>query len=236
MATTTINATYQGEVSHSVTNAFGWFQVRDASTGTLATTHTSNITRAAAIRSSRISFGRSQIRQIIRTYLFFDLSSVSGTITGLTLRVLGGGGSSSTGVTVIKSTAWGAIGENSYLITTDFGNVDFATSYLSGINPTTWNTTAYNVYDIGNAVSDANTNGFINCALVESAYDYANFDPSLGTTVDAGVEFLDPSNPIKVDVTYTPAGYGNNVIGVASANIGEVIGVATADISEVIGV
>jgi hypothetical protein len=40
-----------------------------------------------------------------------------------------------------------------------------------------------------------------------------------------------------VTVDYTlPAGYGNDVIGVASANIGKVIGVATASIDKVIGV
>lgn len=236
MATTTINATYQGEVGYSTIAALNWSAVRNASTGNSSQTFTTNTTRASAIRASRISSGRTQTRQIIRTYLFFDLSSVSGTITGLTLRVLGGGGSSSTGVTVIKSTAWGGSGGTTTLATGDFGNVDFATSYLSGPNPTTWSTAAYNVYNIGNAVSDANTNGYINCALVESTYDYGNTDPFLGTTVDAGVEFIDPSNPIKVEVTYTPAGYGNDVIGVASANIDSVIGVASADIGTVIGV
>ena len=235
MATTTINATYQGEVQHSVTSALNWSTVRNASTGTFADTYTSNITRAAAIRASRLSLGRTQTRTIVRTYLFFDLSSVSGTITDLTLRVLGGGGNE-IGVIVIKSTAWGGSGGTSTLATTDFGNADFTTSYLSGVNPTTWNTTGYNVYDIGNAVSDANTNGYINCALVETTYDYGNTDPTLGSYVDAGVEFLDPSNPIKVDVTYTPAGYGNNVIGVGADSIDNVIGVATADIGNIIGV
>lgn len=235
MATTTINATYQGEVDHTFPFALNWSGVRDASTGTTASTYTSNTTRAAAIRSARYSFGRTQFRQITRTYLFFDLSSVSGTITDLTLRVLGGGGNE-IGVTVIKSTAWGGSGGTSTLADTDFGNVDLTTSYLSGVNPLTWNTTGYNVYDIGNAVSDANTNGYINCALVETTYDYGNTDPTLGSYVDAGVEFLDPSNPIKVDVTYTPAGYGNNVIGVGADSIDNVIGVATADIDNIIGV
>lgn len=236
MATSTINATYQGYIQHSVTSALNWSVVRNASTGTFVNTYTSNTTYSSAIYAERVSFGRDQIRQIHRTYLFFDLSSISGTITDLTLSVLGGGGSSSTSVTVIKSTAWGGSGGTSTLATGDFGNVDFATSYLSGVNPTTWNTSSYNVYGIGNAVSDANTNGYINCALVESAHDYANVDPTLNTSYLAGVEFLDSTNPIKVTVTYTPAGYGNDVIGVASANIDNVIGVASANIDNIIGV
>ena len=39
-----------------------------------------------------------------------------------------------------------------------------------------------------------------------------------------------------VEVTYTPAGYGNIVNGVAAASISEIDGVATAEIEKVIGV
>ena len=41
---------------------------------------------------------------------------------------------------------------------------------------------------------------------------------------------------LYVVVDYTPAGYGNAVNGVASANIGKINGVATADISKVNGI
>ena len=41
---------------------------------------------------------------------------------------------------------------------------------------------------------------------------------------------------LKVRITYTPSGYGNDVNGVAAANIGKINGVATADISKVNGV
>ena len=41
---------------------------------------------------------------------------------------------------------------------------------------------------------------------------------------------------VNFTLTYTLAGYGNNVIGVASANIVKVNGVATADISKIIGI
>ena len=49
--------------------------------------------------------------------------------------------------------------------------------------------------------------------------------PSYATVIKAWVE-----------VTYTAAGYGNKVNGVAAASIGKVDGVATANISKVIGV
>ena len=41
---------------------------------------------------------------------------------------------------------------------------------------------------------------------------------------------------VWVEVTYTPAGYGNNVKGVAAANISKVNGIATASISKVNGI
>ena len=46
------------------------------------------------------------------------------------------------------------------------------------------------------------------------------------------------ANVVKayIEVTYTPAGYGNSVMGVASGNISKINGVATANISKVNGV
>jgi hypothetical protein len=41
---------------------------------------------------------------------------------------------------------------------------------------------------------------------------------------------------VTVDYTAAPSGYGNSVIGVASANIAKVNGVQTANIEKVIGV
>lgn len=40
---------------------------------------------------------------------------------------------------------------------------------------------------------------------------------------------------LYIEVVYVEAGYGNDVIGVASANIGEVNGIATANIAEING-
>ena len=234
MATSTINATYQGVITHTVTNALNWSIVRNASTGTFAATVTSNTTYQSAIFAQRVSFGRDQIRQIHRTYLFFDLSSISGTITSGTLKVLGGGGTSKTNTIAIESTAWGGSGGTSTLATSDFGNVDFATPYVSELF--SWSTTGYNNFTLNaTAISDANTNGYLNFAVIEGQHDYDNVDPTLNTPYQAGVEFLDPTNKIKLELTYT-TGYGNDVIGVTSEKIDNVIGVASADIDKIIGV
>ena len=60
--------------------------------------------------------------------------------------------------------------------------------------------------------------------------------PTSGTNATAPVEFLDPTNKIKLDITYTPAGYSKKVIGVDPASIGRVNGVLSANISKVIGI
>ena len=86
----------------------------------------------------------------------------------------------------------------------------------------------------------------------------ATFDPGWGSssylwgltwnaTTAAGIKIKSDNSTVrsgrswsvdylKVRVTYTPGGYGNDVNGVAAANIGKINGVATADISKVNGV
>ena len=234
MATSTIHATYQGIIQHPVTNAINWSSVRNASTGTFANTYTSSTTVPLAILTRRFAFGRSETRTINRTYLFFDLSSISGTITSGTLKVLGGGGTSTTDTIAIKSTAWGGSGGTSTLATSDFGNVDFVTPYVSELF--SWSTTGYNDFTLNTtAISDANTNGYLNFAVIEGQHDYDNVDPALNISYDAGVEFLDQTYKIKLEVTYT-TGYGNDVMGVSLTNIVNVIGVASANIDNIIGV
>jgi hypothetical protein len=87
------------------------------------------------------------------------------------------------------------------------------------------------------AISDMNSNGYLNCFLIEGDFDYDGQNPVLDDGPYGGtVEYLDATNKIKLELTHSPSGYGNNVIGVASANIKKVIEVGTADIGTVIGV
>ena len=69
---------------------------------------------------------------------------------------------------------------------------------------------------------------------MNSAGDYSNTAATSGTSLNyAGIGF-----GTTITLTYTEAssGYANDVIGVATANIGEVLGVATANIGKVIGI
>lgn len=238
-STSTIDATYQGRVGNVVNAALlNWVgDVRNAATGTYAITYTGNTLVSTAIYISFISSRGAYQGAAYRVPLFFDVSSITATntISAATLKVWGYGGAMATDTIVVKGTAWGGNGSTSTLSTSDFSNLDFSTAYSS--KDLAWGGAVYNDFTLNaTAISDMNTNGYLNCFVIEGDYDYDGDTPAVGTILSAGIEFLDPTNKIKVELTYSPSGYGNNVNGVASANIKKVIEVGTAQIDNVIGV
>ena len=87
------------------------------------------------------------------------------------------------------------------------------------------------------ALSDlVSLSSFKICVLHEA--DLSDTAPTSGN-LRTGFYFADysgTSRDPKIDYTLGPAGYGNSVMGVASANIGSINGIATANISKVSGV
>jgi len=240
MATSTVNALRQGVVGNAVTAALlNWVtSVRNASTGTYAITYTSNNTSSSALYAYYFSGRTGYSGGAYRTPLFFDVSSITATntITAATLKVWNPSSSTATQSIVVEGTAWGGNGTTTTLSTSDFGNLDFSTAYSSK-NPSWDGGGQYNDFTLNaTAISDMNTNGYLNCFVIEGDYDYDGQAPSVGTSVQAAIEFLDPTNKIKLDLTYSPSGYGNNPIGVASASVGEILGVATGSVSKFLGV
>ena len=100
--------------------------------------------------------------------------------------------------------------------TTTFGSISDTTFVTTNATATTISATAIN---FGGSVSSS---------------DVDDMRLSITTTDSSQVRFFELY--ITVDYTAAPAGYGNDVIGVATANIGKVNGVATASIDKVIGV
>lgn len=239
MATTTIEADLQGVVFKAYSSLLvNWqTQVRDSSTGSSTLTYTTSGTSNTAIEAALVSGRGGYQGRCNRTFLFFDLSSITGTdtITAATVKVRGSGILGTTDTIIINSTAWGGDGTTTSLTTSDYSNISHSTNFSSEL--TTWSPFAYNDFTLNSqALTYMNSDGYLNCAVIEHAYDYSNVSPSVGTAASAGVWFLNSTDKIKIVITHSPSGYGNDVIGVASANINSVIGVATADISEVIGV
>jgi hypothetical protein len=241
MPTSTINATYQGRVILNVSNFFvNWLsQVRNATTGSLASTYTTNTTVTDAFKVEYNSSRGFETGQCARVPLFFDVSSItaSNTITAATLKVWNPSAGSATDNIIVKGSAWGGDGSTTTLSTANYNDLDFSTAYSSK-NLSWAGSGAYNDFTMNaTAISDMNTNGYLNCFLIEGDFDYDGQNPVLDDGPYGGtVEYLDATNKIKLELTYSPSGYGNNVIGVASANIGDVIGVAKANIDNIIGV
>ena len=239
MATTTINASLQGVIERQDSSgaAINWLTTtRNAAAGTVATTITTN-TFFTGMQVQYTFSKNVYVATCNRTFLFFDLSSVGGTITAATLKVLAGTPGNTDDVQVVPSTAWGGDGTTTTLATGDYDGVEFngtaGSNYGSILS---WTASSYNdIVLTADAISDMNSDGYLNCALLDQDNDYRGINPTLGTLIQYPIEFLDPTNPITLAITYTPAGWGNNINGVSNASIVSVIGVAKASIANVNG-
>lgn len=240
MAVSSIDATYQGQVEYTAgpeVKVINWNgSIRTQATGTSSTTYSSNSLVSNAVGVYNLLTKGAYYAGCYRTFLFFDVSSITTlyTITAATLKVLGYTNNTG-GVIPVASTAWNGNGSSSVLFTADYSNITFATTYASAI--TSWNTSAYNNFSLNaTAISAMNSNGYLNCALINDTYDQADGSLVASNQFYNGIEFLDGTNDIKLELTYSSAGYGNDVNGVASANIVSVNGVATANIVNINGV
>lgn len=237
MATATINASLQGVVERADTSAstINWLSTtRNATTGTSATTITSN-TEFGSMRAGYELAKGTYTSICIRAFLFFDLSSINGTITAATLKVLAGATSNTDDVQVTPSTAWGGDGTTTTLSTGDYDGVEFfGTSGSNYGEILSWTASSYNDFTLSSdAISDMNTNGYLNCALLNQDNDYRGVNPSLGTNIVHTIEYNDATNPIKVEITYTPDAWNEIVNGVSNASISKVITVSESSIQSI---
>ena len=239
MATTTINATLQGVIERQDASgsAINWVSTtRNAAAGTGVTTITTN-SFLVGMKVGYTSAKGLYIAECIRTFLFFDLSSVGGTITAATLKVLAGTPGNTDDVQAVPSTAWGGDGTTTTLATGDYDGVEFlGTSGSNYGSILSWTASSYNNITLtADAISDMNSDGYLNCALLDQDNDYRGIAPTLGTLIQYPIEFLDATNPIKLEITYTPAGWNDNVNGVANASIANVMGVTESSIAGING-
>ena len=231
MPTTTVNATYQGYVRNRVLNYFDWVtDVRDAVNGVSAVTYTSNTSTSLAIEATGTVTRLGSDGICSRTFLFFDLSSVSGMITSATLSVLGFTPGNLNPITVkSKDSAW--FGTNT-LSNSDFSAIDFSTPYSSG--NVGWSTTGYNDFVLNaTAISDMDTYRVLNIAVIDADYDYSGSYPPFGTVQQNGVEFLDSTSPIKLTVVTSTV---IEPLSISPLLVNKINGVSFNNISKVIGV
>ena len=232
MATTNVTASLQGIISKIGFNTT-WSAMRNATSGDSTSTYTSATNVAGAITAEFESGRFGSFGGIARTYLFFDLDSISTTITGLSLQIPGVSNNTSS-VIPIEGTAWGGGGGTTSLTNAMFNDLNFNRAYASSTS--NWSTSGNNVFTLNNnAISDANSDGYLNVVLLNASNDYPNISP-FALSVNSGVRFKNGSQPIRLVVTHADAGYGNEVNGVAAANINIVLDVPIAKLARVIGV
>jgi len=229
-----------------------WFRARDNVGGTMTAIPGHGESSAVAVcgyspfNKTISEFNTGDDFNIVRSFYYFDFSSVSGTVVSATLSIHGltNGG---VNCRIIKSTAFGGDGGTA-LATSDWtaipgynsggtlsGNV---TDYSTEI--TSWNTSGYNSFALnGAARNDINNNGRLIVCLIDTEWDYPDTDPTgqliSGLQYNGGYfsEEGGTSKDPKIDYV-TVAGW-NEVNGVTKSNVQKVNGVSLANISRIIG-
>jgi hypothetical protein len=158
-------------------------------------------------------------------------------ITAATLKVLAGTPGNTDDVQAVAFYGLGWRGTTTTLAVGDYDGVEFnGTSGSNYGSILSWTASSYNDITLtANAISDMNSDGYLNCALLDQDNDYKGIAPTLGTEIQYPIEFLDATNPIKLEITYTPSGWNDNVNGVANASIANVMGVTESSIAGING-
>ena len=158
----TLNATKWGYMrSISSTN----FATVRSSNGFTAVTNPTNIVESVEYVASS---GRGSLTHALRrAYFTFDVSSITGTVSSLSLnfRTSTTGG---VGFRVVKSTAFG--GSNSNLTTSEFASIDTSTPYSNSIIGSASN--PFSMTLNSDAESDVQNNSYFICAVIENDHDF----------------------------------------------------------------
>ena len=241
MATANINADKQTWADSGSQTSFT--AARNATSSTTHVNYTnSQFNRSDAIQEVYSSGRGGGVWRFARSFFFFDTSTVAGTITAIDLKIYGylSGGRS---VRVAKSTAYNTGGGSAY-INSEFNNwtsLNAASFPAIPIPYTeagqTWTALGTNTITLNStAISNANSNSYLNLVLVGQLYDYVNSAPGSSLEQSSGIQFASTTEFPKLAITYTPSGYSHDVNAVASASIVSINGVANANIVTVNGV
>lgn len=203
--------------------------VRNGTTGQSA-----NISGQASNAFSYVasSGGRGLTYSIYRTFLYFDTTSITGTVSAASVNVKGFSNSGGRRI-LVPSTAFGGDGQSA-ITGGDYSNLSFNTNYNDQFNG--WNTSSNNVFTLkSTAFSDMQTNDYFICAVIQYDYDYSNSDPGSAVSHIFGI---DANVAANIYLDYTLAGGGSEVDevdSISSGNIDEWNGFAWTSVSEIDG-
>ncbi len=248
-AATTDGVVYNDQNALGVND--GWVNCRNSSTGSLV--QNAVVFNPSAVQVKKWSSAGSGRFTIRRSFFSFDTSAIDADpsaddcATAATLKIYGVTYGTAD-LIVVKATAPDL---STGVATGDFNALDgwnssFTSSDLTAYSAeiATWSTSGYNEITLNSqALKDMNDSSVFKIAVIEYDHDYLGVEYNPGTSGEVNVgmyynhasSLADGKRPL---ITYTagPCGYGNDVLGVSSANIGEILGVATANIDIVLGV
>ena len=215
-----------------VDNAADWDTARDATTATVSTP--TNHTIKIATSSGPFD--------IYRSMQAYDTSSISVTPASAVLWMRGAGVQVGNNIIIMKVNAGATGASGAAFVDGDFDQIDWDTAYSAEItiNSGTWARNTFNgiISLNATALSDMNSLSEFKFAIVTMT-DYNDDGTAASTKTGTGWYSKGGGNSSRwpyIAYVEGSAGYGNNVNGVDSANIGKVDGVATADIEKVSGV
>jgi hypothetical protein len=170
---------------------------------------------------------------IIRSFFHFDVSAVTGTVTSVTLRVLGNTNTTSD-VIVLKSTAFGGDGGTALSTSDYFSSIDYSTAYSAEI--TSWSTGVNSISLNGVAANDIQSNNDFTIALVNHSNDFSN---SAGK--GSSFSFIDGINAssagnVRLEFTETASSNITSLNRIARSNITSFDTIALASITSINGV
>ena len=119
-----------------------------------------------------------------RSFIHFDVSSVTGTVSSLVLNVRGNTNTSSD-VIVLKSTAFGGDGGTALSSADYFTNTDYSTAYSAEV--TSWSASSNEITLNSTAESDIQNNDDFIVALVNHNNDFSNSAAGSSTTQQSGL-------------------------------------------------
>jgi hypothetical protein len=229
MATITVNATQDGILYGPESLTFSG--ARDGATAGAVAANPSS-TGALSVMFEKQSKRGSTNYQFYRSAFGFNVGPYSSdTITNAKLRIRTTASGTTSTVYMVPFLGFGAT-LGSSLVTSDWNDFTLGTSWGSSslTNTTTSQTITLNATGIA-----AFTTGYVKIGLISSV-DKNNADPLASNQLDDTYINWSHADNAELEFDQASPGYGNDVNGVASANISSVIGVATADISTINGV
>jgi len=224
----TINLTKGGSITGTVDSTQA--AARDEADGTSIDQDTAAINTCQYFKS--LGRGGGTFRYT-RSFLTFNTSAITGTVTAATLNIESEGGNNDADIIVIRSLAFGGVNATDDLVNGDFDSLDYNTAYSNEI--TSWNASgANNAISLNSNAFSAITsqNNFI-CAIVHHDSDFQDTDSSGGASSFEESIGIDFAGTITLDVTVASAGYSHDINGLAAASISKVNALATANIGKI---